>query len=67
MKGLATLAVATGLALGFSAAANSQNILRGEAGAASGSTAVIMQLLSKYAAADSKITVSSPASSDVGR
>ncbi len=57
MKGLATLAVAAGLALGFSATANSQNILRGEAGAASGSTAVIMQLLSKYAASDSKITV----------
>lgn len=57
MKRLATLAVAAGLVLGIATTAGAQNILRGEAGAASGSTAVIMQLLSKYAAADSNITV----------
>ena len=57
MKRLATLAVATGLVLGTATSVNAQNILRGEAGAASGSTAVIMQLLSKYADADSNITV----------
>ena len=57
MKKLATLTAATGLVLAISTTANTQSILRGEAGAASGSTAVIMQLLSKYAAADSNITV----------
>ncbi len=57
MKKLATVTVATGLALGVATTVSAQSILRGEAGAASGSTAVIMQLLSKYAAADSNITV----------
>lgn len=57
MKSLTTLALTAALAATVSTSANSQTILRGEAGAPAGSTAVIMQLLSKYAAADSKITV----------
>lgn len=57
MKSIPTLALAIGMSVGLASSVNAQNILRGEAGAASGSTAVVMQLLSKYAAADSNITV----------
>lgn len=49
--------LAIGLCVGLIGSVNAQSILRGEAGAPSGSTAVIMQLLSKYAAQDSNITV----------
>ena len=51
------LTLALGLSVGLAGTVSAQSILRGEAGAASGSTAVIMQLLSKYAAKDSDITV----------
>ena len=57
MTKLTKLTLAAALAISVAGTASAETILRGEAGAASGSTAVVMQLLSKYAATDANITV----------